>query len=89
EAFAFGIGSEVVGDDQLVERTEALVASIAAKSPLGIARMKQLIDDGLTTPIAVGVHAELTAVALHESSYDQREGVAAFNEKRSPRFEGR
>jgi enoyl-CoA hydratase len=89
QAYAFGIGNEVADDDQLVARTEALVDSIAAKSPLGLARMKQLIDDGLTTPIAVGVRAELTAVALHEGSHDQREGVAAFNEKRVPRFEGR
>jgi enoyl-CoA hydratase/carnithine racemase len=86
-AFALGLGNEVVEDPET--RAADLVESFARKSPLGLARMKQLVGDALEAPVPVGVRAELAMVALHETSFDQQEGIAAFNEKRRPRFEGR
>lgn len=88
-AWELGFGNEVVPDDQLIARAEALVATLAQKSGLMIGRCKALVGDALAAPVPVGVRAELLAVELHEHSFDQREGVAAFNEKRAPRFEGR
>ncbi|MFP3602016.1 enoyl-CoA hydratase/isomerase family protein [Paraburkholderia sp. SIMBA_053] len=84
-----GLVNEVVDDPALLEAVGALVASIAAKSPLGLARMKALVDDGLQQPLETALRQELLMSALHEQSHDMHEGLAAFAEKRAPRFVGR
>ena len=84
-----GLVNEIVDDPALLEAVGALVASIAAKSPLGLARMKALVDDGLQQPLEVALRQELLMSALHEQSHDMHEGLAAFEEKRAPRFVGR
>lgn len=81
--------SAVVDDDQLEIEVAALTARIAPKSPVGLARMKMLANDGLQVPPQVGLTMELEQSALHETSADWREGIAAFNEKRTPKFIGR
>lgn len=44
---AAGLVNEVVDDDKLIPTTQALVAKLVSKSPLGLRRMKALVDDGL------------------------------------------
>ena len=76
-------------DERLGERVNALVEVVAAKSPLGLRRMKQLVHDGLDQSVATGVRLELVASEAHASSHDVAEGLAAFQEKRPARFTGR
>ncbi|QBQ99358.1 enoyl-CoA hydratase/isomerase family protein [Paraburkholderia pallida] len=85
---AAGLVNEVVDDGALTQAVDALVAKIAAKSPLGVSRMKALVNDGLEQPVEVALRQELLMTALHEHSDDLREGLAAFQEKRAPRFTG-
>lgn len=86
---ASGLVTKVVADEELTESVEDLARVIAAKSPLALRRMKQLIRDGLDQPVATGVRLELLASEAHSHSYDVAEGLAAFNEKREPTFIGR
>lgn len=79
----------VVPDDRLRDEVDALVAAIAAKSPLGIAAMKALVDDGAEVPRPVGLRMERRAAAAHSRTHDFREGVTAFAQRRSPVFTGR
>jgi enoyl-CoA hydratase len=79
----------VVDDDELVDAVDALVEQIAAASPVGLARMKMLINGSFDVPTAVGLSNELEQSALHQTSEDWHEGIAAFNEKRTPNFTGR
>lgn len=79
----------LVEDDLLVAEVDRVTASIAAKSPLGLARMKQLVNDGVETPLSVGLRREIEVSALHVGSADFREGLDAFNAKRTPKFTGR
>lgn len=85
----WGLVTEVVADDALDTAVEALVAKLADKSPLGLARLKQLVDDGLDQPVEVAMRAEQLMSALHNFSADRAEGLAAFTEKRAPHFTGR
>lgn len=86
---ACGLVNEVVPDERLGERVDALVDVIASKSPLGLRRMKQLVHDGLDQSVATGVRLELVASEAHASSHDVAEGLTAFQEKRPARFTGR
>ena len=92
EAASWGLVSRVVDDAALLAAGLELSGQIAAKSPLGVANAKQVmhrtwaenatVDDGLAVELAADVEYCLT-------SYDAPEGLAAFAEKRAPRFEGR
>jgi enoyl-CoA hydratase/carnithine racemase len=79
----------VVDDDQLEREIDTIAAQIATKSPVGLARMKMLANDGMQVPPDVGLTMELEQCALHETSADWHEGIAAFNEKRTPKYIGR
>jgi len=85
----WGLVTQVVEDDQLMPAIDSLAAKLADKSPVGLRRMKRMIDDGLAQPLDTALRHELEINAQHVHSYDRGEGLAAFAEKRKPRFEGR
>lgn len=89
ELVADGLVNEAVAEGQLDACVERLVGKLENKSPLGLRRMKELVDDGLEQPRETGLHLEMMASALHAHSYDMQEGIAAFNAKRKPEFLGR
>ena len=84
-----GLVNRVVPDDELVSATEALVAQLATKSPLGLARMKQLVNDGLEQAQDTAIRLEFALLTAHAQSADMAEGLAAFEAKREPKFTGR
>lgn len=85
----WGLVNRVVADDDLQSATGELVERLAGRSPIGLARMKRMVDDGLEQPLDAALSYELALNALHAGSADRTEGLAAFNEKRRPRFTGR
>ena len=86
---ACGLVNEVVPADALETRVAEIVEVIATKSPLGLARLKQLVRDGLAQEVPTGVRLELLTSEAHAHSEDFVEGLTAFNEGRSPIFLGR
>jgi enoyl-CoA hydratase/carnithine racemase len=66
-----------------------LVAKLTAKSPLDLRRMKMMVDDGLESSLEAALHLETTVWEGHTTSADFAEGLAAFNEKRTPSYTGR
>lgn len=89
ELVASGLVHRVVDDDQLLDATTQLVAQIAAKSPLGLQRMKALVNQGLALDLPDALRLEAETLRAHQSSHHMREGLAAFQAKRPPRFTGR
>jgi enoyl-CoA hydratase len=92
EAVEWGLASRVVPDDELLDAGLAFAAEVAVKSPLAVANAKELIatlwaENG---SVADGLAVELERdVDYCLTSHDAPEGLAAFAEKRTPRFEGR
>ena len=85
EALRIGLVNAVFGPDELLEKALELARSLAAKSPLVLAAAKQAINRTLYGDLG----AEAEAFAGLFGSDDQREGMAAFIEKREPEFTGR
>ena len=86
---AAGLVNHVVPDDRLIGFVEEMVDKLAQRSPLGLARMKQMINDGLDVPMDVAMRYEMLLLEAQTHSRDYNEGLNAFNEKRSPRFSGK
>ena len=86
---ASGLVNAVVPDEGLTGAIDELVEKISQKSPLGLAAMKQLVNEALEQPLDVALRSERKALEAHMRSYDMLEGLSAFREKRAPRFEGR
>jgi enoyl-CoA hydratase len=84
----WGLVNAVVRDDALIEEVTKLTDRFADKSPLGLARMKRLVQETAQQPATTGLSLELLYSALHETSHDMAEGMSAFVEKRQPEFNG-
>lgn len=89
EAFEMGLASEAVPDDQVEPRALALASEIAALPPLAVQQLKDVALRGMDLPLEAGLSLEARALQLLFSTADQKEGMAAFIEKRAPRFTGR
>ncbi len=85
----WGLVSEVVPAEELASRVQELARTIAGHSPLGMTRMKQLVDDGMRRSVDDALQAERVMVATHSQSQDFNEGLAAFTQRRLPKFLGR
>jgi 2-(1,2-epoxy-1,2-dihydrophenyl)acetyl-CoA isomerase len=88
EAHAWGLVSEVVEGDALVGRVAELAAQLAALPTRGIGMTKRLIDNALTSALEEQLEREAQLQSAATQTGDFREGVAAFLEKRPPKFRG-
>jgi len=85
----YGFVNEVVADDELAQATQALADHISGKSPIGLRRMKAVAKDTLDKAAADALRHEQVLFRQHLRSADMAEGLSAFQEKRTPKFQGR
>lgn len=89
EAEAMGLVSEIVPDDEVLDRALSLAGRIATMPPLAIMQIKEVLLAGQDASLETGLMLERKAFQLLFSSEDQKEGMRAFAEKRKPRYQGR
>ncbi len=89
EALRLGLVAHVVPDELLVEDALALAAKIATKSPLALRLAKESVNAAHELALTDGLAHERKLFYLLFASEDQKEGMAAFLEKRAPDFKGR
>lgn len=89
EAFDMGLVSEIVPDADVERRAIEMAQQIAALSPLAIQQAKEAVLRGMDAALDTGLALETKAIQILFSSQDQKEGMAAFIEKRKPKFQGR
>ena len=88
EAKAWGLVNEVFSPEQLLDETLQAASRITANAPIAVRQARQAIHRGLQMSLADGLTFEIEAYNRTVPTSDRREGVKAFNEKRSPDFKG-
>jgi enoyl-CoA hydratase/carnithine racemase len=79
----------VVPDNETISRALAMAQQIAELPPLAVQQIKEIILAGEDGSLEEGLRLEAKAIQLMFSSQDQKEGMAAFIEKRKAKFQGK
>jgi enoyl-CoA hydratase/carnithine racemase len=84
-----GLVSEIVADAEVEKRAIAMAQQIAELAPLAVQQIKEVVLAGQDASLETALRLEAKAILLLFSSLDQKEGMAAFIEKRKAKFQGK
>jgi enoyl-CoA hydratase len=88
-AYEWGLVERVVSRDELRETALGIARTIASRSPVSVSILRELARTTRDLPLEEGLRREADGFRRCLESEDGAEGVAAFLEKREPRFTGR
>ncbi|MGO9642337.1 MAG: enoyl-CoA hydratase/isomerase family protein [Candidatus Acidiferrales bacterium] len=89
EAHHLGLVTMVVAGDCLLGRAREIASAVAAASPSSIAQTKRLLIASAAEDVDRELGAAIAASAAVRRTSDFKEGLAAFLEKRPPKWTGR
>jgi enoyl-CoA hydratase len=89
EALRIGLATQVVAPAELMACGLSVAGTIAAKGPLAVRDAKRAVQQGQSLGLADGCAFETGVFAAAFATADQREGMTAFLDKRTPQFRGR
>lgn len=89
EALEAGLINRIVPVELLLDETLTLAREIARQSPVAVKLAKEAVNQAFNSTLDEGLLFERKNFYLTFASSDQKEGMAAFVEKRSPNFTGK
>jgi 2-oxoglutaroyl-CoA hydrolase len=89
EALQWGLVTRVAEDTAALDKVlDEIIATLTAMSPLALKTIKRVLNTSYDTGLNVGFEVEGHAYEKLRESGDYKEGIAAFTEKRKPKFKG-
>lgn len=88
QALEWGMINRCVPAEQLDEETVKIVEYYANAPTKAIGLTKKMLNKSFNSDLETMLEYEAYCQEIAGSSYDNKEGVAAFNEKRKPKFKG-
>jgi 2-(1,2-epoxy-1,2-dihydrophenyl)acetyl-CoA isomerase len=88
EAVEWGVATTVVADDLVSAQAEHLAGDLASGPTAALGAAKRLLRDSADTTLETQLEHESIALSANAGTADGREGIAAFLEKRPPRYTG-
>jgi len=88
-AYQLGIANRVVPAEVTVEIAVQMAQQAARQAPIAARLAKEAVNRALETPLSEGLVQERKSFYFLFGTEDQKEGMAAFIEKRKPEFKGR
>lgn len=89
EAYERGLLSQIVAREEVLPAAQALAAEIASMPPLAVRAAKEAVTRAYELSLDAGLEFERRNFFMLFASDDQKEGMAAFVEKRKPAWKGR
>lgn len=89
QAAEIGLVNKVVAPESLMDEALALAAKITKNAPLAVRASKKAIQQGVEATMEDAIDIEVELFAKCFTTEDQKEGMAAFVEKRKAEFKGR
>lgn len=86
EAFSIGLANKVVPADDLIDEAKAMLEQILTMAPIAISYAKVAINKGKDMDLRNALELEKDLAAIAFGSDQKEEGMAAFLEKREPKF---
>jgi len=87
-AYEWGIVNKVCPPEKLMEEAKGVASKIARNGPDAVRVAKEVVNKGYDVGQEEGEMIEISAWAASFATYDQKEGMGAFLEKRKPLFKG-
>jgi enoyl-CoA hydratase len=88
EALQHGLVNRVVPVERCLEEALELADEIAARAPLAVRMAKEAVNGAFESFLSDGMADERRSFYLLFASQDQKEGMAAYVEKRKPEWKG-
>lgn len=89
EAYRIGLINKIVEPDKLMEEAKAMASAIAANAPIAVKLCKTAINRGLQMDMDTAVMYEAEIFGECFATEDQKEGMAAFVERREKKFKNK